>query len=42
MPPEHHFEGGKRNPDFRTKSKISFELVGETIEGENRLSGGGG
>lgn len=25
--PEHHFEGGKKGPEFRTKLEIAFELV---------------
>jgi SRSO17 transposase len=31
--PAHHFEGGKADPDFRTKLKIALELVTRSVEG---------
>jgi hypothetical protein len=32
--PEHHFEGGKKDPEFRTKPQIAFELVEGALEME--------
>lgn len=32
--PAHHFAGGKRDPNFRTKPTIAFELVEKAIEKE--------
>jgi hypothetical protein len=32
--PEHHFEGGKKDPEFRTKLQIAFELVEQALEME--------
>jgi len=32
--PEHHFEGGKKDPEFRTKVQIAFELVEQALEME--------
>jgi hypothetical protein len=31
--PSHHFEGGKNDPEFRTKLKIASELVEKAVEG---------
>lgn len=30
--PSHHFEGGKQDPQFRTKLKVARELVGRAVE----------
>jgi hypothetical protein len=32
--PEHHFEGGKKDPEFRTKLQIAWELVEGALEME--------
>jgi hypothetical protein len=32
--PEHHFEGGKKDPEFRTKLEIAFKLVERAVEME--------
>ena len=32
--PEHHFEGGKKDPEFRTKPQIAWELVERALEME--------
>ena len=32
--PEHHFEGGKKDPEFRTKPQIAWELVEQALEME--------
>lgn len=32
--PAHHFEGGKANPEFRTKPQIALELVERAVEME--------
>jgi SRSO17 transposase len=32
--PEHHFEGGKKDPEFRTKLEIARELVEQALEME--------
>lgn len=30
--PEHHFKGGKKDPEFRTKLQIAWELVEQALE----------
>jgi hypothetical protein len=32
--PEHHFQGGKKDPEFRTKPQIAWELVEQALEME--------
>ena len=32
--PEHHFEGGKKDPEFRTKLQIAWELVEQALKME--------
>jgi hypothetical protein len=32
--PEHHFEGGKKDPEFRTKPQIAWELVEQALKME--------
>jgi len=32
--PAHHFEGGKKDPEFRTKLKIAAQLVEQSVEEE--------
>lgn len=32
--PEHHFEGGKKDPQFRTKPQIAWELVEQALKME--------
>jgi hypothetical protein len=32
--PEHHFQGGKKDPEFRTKPQIAWELVERALEME--------
>jgi SRSO17 transposase len=32
--PAHHFEGGKEDPEFRTKPQIALQLVERAIEVE--------